>query len=450
MDKGLMEDEIDLREYIRALLRNWKLIITLTGLATALAVIISLLTPPTYQATALMSVAQPRYALRLDGADAEASPLPTKAYPDLALSDDVVGEVMNQMKSALPPEVDTLSKFRRQLSATLAADPSLLRLTVRDGDPGRAAAIVNTWAQVFVARAGLLYGQDAANLANYEARLAAAKTSLDAAQQALMNFQAVNRAEIISTTLASKQSVLGDYLDRRYQLELLKLDAQDLLNRLVKSDPNAVVGLTDDLAFLSLSERAIGLDGERTPFQVQIGPGESLSGRTVAEQITLVNTMLEAFGARTDDIEAQVIALEPEILQLQGELAEARSQEDELTRAHDLATQQYLALSNKMEEARIAVQESANVVQIASEAAAPTSPVGPRKMLFTALGGALGLLIGMFTAFALEWWAAEASAMRGGQPSSLSAPNAGRDRPQVLSEEKLAAISQPGSSGQGT
>lgn len=39
-----------------------------------------------------------------------------------------------------------------------------------------------------------------------------------------------------------------------------------------------------------------------------------------------------------------------------------------------------------------------------SHAAAPERPVSPRKMLNTAVAGALGLMLGVFGAFAIEWW----------------------------------------------
>jgi len=63
-----------------------------------------------------------------------------------------------------------------------------------------------------------------------------------------------------------------------------------------------------------------------------------------------------------------------------------------------------MTLAHKVEEARIAVEDATGDVRLVSQAAAPERPVGPRKMLNTAVAGALGLMIGVFGAFALEWW----------------------------------------------
>lgn len=406
-----MEDEIDLREYVRVLLQRWKLILGLTVVGATIAAVVSLVLPPTYESTALVSVAQGRYTLRLDDATQGALPLPLKAYPDLALSDEVVADVFNQVKNSLPSSVNTLSKFRRFLKATPAADPSLLRLTVRAEDPALTAQIANTWAKTLTASAGRLYGQDAANLAIYQEQVAIAKTDLGTAESALRTFQATNQTTVISATLLSKQTILADNLSRTYDFDLLRQDAQDLVTRLTKLDPQTPSTLADDLAVLSLTERALSThsnENQSSPFLLQIGSGQSFSGRSVSEQIAVINELLHTLQARTQDFQTQIDELGPVILELQGKLAEAQTQEVQLKRARDLAEAQYKALASKVEEAKIAVQESANVVQTASEAAVPTARVSPKGALNTALGGALGWLLSTLAVFLWEWWRGEA------------------------------------------
>lgn len=424
MNKGLMEDEIDLREYVRVLLQHWKLIVTLTVLAAVLAGGVSFLMPPTYEATALVSVTQPSYSLRLEGVS-QGALLPLKAYPDLALSDDVVADVFGQIKATLPPQIDTLFEFKERLKATAAADPTLLRLAVRDADPIRAAQIANLWAGTLAERAGRLYAQDAANLATYQEQLTATKNNLDEAEQTLAAFQASNAVAILTAQVNSQQAILTDYLNRAHQFELLVQDAQDLRARLTKLDPNAPSSFTDDVVMLMLSAQAFGgqmtsiqsqvpvsqspsqpsqLSPPSVLLQVQIDSDQSLSGKTVAQQAALMDDLLNTLRARAETARAEATALEPIILDLQGQLAEAQRQEAELTRARDLAESQYRALANKVEEAKIAVQESANVVQVASEATVPTERVSPRRGLNVLLGGSLGLMTGVLMVSLWIWW----------------------------------------------
>jgi len=96
--------------------------------------------------------------------------------------------------------------------------------------------------------------------------------------------------------------------------------------------------------------------------------------------------------------------LEPQILALQQQLQESQAEEDRLTRARDVARETYLTLARKVEEVRIAAEDTSGEVRLASHAAVPRKPVGPRKMLNTAVAGALGLMLGVFGAFAVEWW----------------------------------------------
>jgi chromosome segregation ATPase len=281
-----------------------------------------------------------------------------------------------------------------------------------------------------------LYGQDAANLLTYETQLTTTKSALDDAEQALATFQANNQVAILTAQLNSQQAILTDYLNRVHQFGLLVQDAQDLRARLAKLDASAPSSFTDDLITLMLSAQTFGgqmaslqsqpslsqpsLPSQSSlPLQVQISSGQSLSGKSVAEQAAVVDDLLDTLRARAEDAKTQTAALEPKILDLQGKLAEAQKQQAELTRARDLAQTQYLTLASKVEEAKIAAQESANVVQVASEATTPTEKVSPKLALMTAVGGSLGFLLSLLLVFGREWW-------RGGsrtpQPASLVNP----------------------------
>jgi uncharacterized protein involved in exopolysaccharide biosynthesis len=406
-----MDDEIDLREYLRPLVAHWMLILGLGVLAAVVAAVINLSVPPTYQAESLVSVAPASYSLRLAGA-ATALPVPLKAYPDFALSSDVLNAVFVQFGGKLPRGVDTLSKFQRIVAAVPASDPTLLRLTVRDGNPAQAAEIANAWAAVFTARAGELFAQDQANVRDYDQQLGQSKIAMKAADDALAAFQAGNQVNILKAQLASQQAVLVDYLNRDHQMALLMGDTQDLLGRLAKLSPGAPSNLAEDLALLSIMTRVYGgqmVDtGQPAPnqpgLQIQVGTGKPLVGPTVADQQALAADLLSTLKARHDSIQSQVQAIEPNILALQGQQAQAQVMEDQLTRARDLAASQYLALAPKVEEAKIALGESANVVQVASRADVPTEAIGTHTLTIAVVAGAVGLLMGAAIVLFVDYW----------------------------------------------
>src|SRR5258707_11192130 len=112
---GELDNDLDLRQYIKSLLRHWRLILLLTLVGGLAAAIVSLIQPNIYEAIALVSVSAPRSTLRLQDVNQDQT-VPVRAYPELALSGDVVAPIFEKVKSLLPPKVNTLDKFKDQLS----------------------------------------------------------------------------------------------------------------------------------------------------------------------------------------------------------------------------------------------------------------------------------------------------------------------------------------------
>ena len=61
-------------------------------------------------------------------------------------------------------------------------------------------------------------------------------------------------------------------------------------------------------------------------------------------------------------------------------------------------------LAQMVEETRIAAQETSGRVRLASSAAVPERPVNKRCLVYTAIGLALGLMVGVIGAFVLEYF----------------------------------------------
>jgi len=86
-----MEEEIDLRAYVLVLLKYWKWILGTTAAAAVVALVVSFLLPPTYEATALVVIKQPQYVMQFDPRFETLTQQPAyKAYPDLAKGDEVL------------------------------------------------------------------------------------------------------------------------------------------------------------------------------------------------------------------------------------------------------------------------------------------------------------------------------------------------------------------------
>ena len=60
-------------------------------------------------------------------------------------------------------------------------------------------------------------------------------------------------------------------------------------------------------------------------------------------------------------------------------------------------------------EAEVAVQVPGSEVRLATRALRPVRPMARGRLMSTAIAGMLGLMLGVFGAFALEWWRQEPS-----------------------------------------
>ncbi len=94
--------------------------------------------------------------------------------------------------------------------------------------------------------------------------------------------------------------------------------------------------------------------------------------------------------------------LQEELRSLQAELEKEQAARQELTRARDLAWETYTTLARKEAELSIAARTGGTEVRFATPAVAPQNPVSPRKKLNVAIAGAVGLMLGVFSAFTLN------------------------------------------------
>jgi uncharacterized protein involved in exopolysaccharide biosynthesis len=401
-----MEDEIDLRHYLDVLIRRWPWVIGLTVVSALTAGLISFFVlEPTYEATAMVLVTNPRYQLRFDPRLETLSEIETnsKVYPSLATSDDLLQQVLETLKPLLPENMHTLQALQGLINASAGADPSLLQLKATSSDPERAAQVANAWAEQYVNYVNELYGRRAEDVVFFTEQLEVARSALEAAEQALVDFEARSQQSVLQARLDAKQTALTDYLNAQHELALVIGDAQVLRQQLEGQPLSAPASLGDDLAALLLEIQGLSRDTE-LPLQLQVAGGGSLSNKTVGEQLDLLTELITALEGRLVEIETQVEAISAEILPLQEALQQAVIEKERLVRAQSVAQSTFTTLANKVEEARIAAQDETGEVRLASRASVPKAPVGPRKLMNIVVAGFLGFSAAVFLAFFVEFW----------------------------------------------
>jgi uncharacterized protein involved in exopolysaccharide biosynthesis len=403
----MMEDEIDLRAYIEVLLRHWAWIVGLAVGSALVAFLVSSFLPATYEASSVVLVTEPRYQIQFDPRFGTEERTPAyDAFPTLAESDGILQAVVQAYEpppgSGLEPwRLATLSEITE---ATSGGDPSLVLLSIESTSPKVAADLANTWADVLVERGNAIYGGSAKDVTFFEGQLAQAERALDQAESALIEFQARDGGSIIRAQLASLNQTQADYLADQRAAAYISQDIQGLRAQLADQSSSGSASLGDSLTALLLQIKAFDA---QTPIQLQIDSDSDLSEGTREEQIAFLNRLAATLEAKSAEIDARLAKLEPEILGLQRKLQEINTESARLTRARDLASETYLTLARKLEEARITAQEENGTLQVGSYAATPVHPIGPRRLMNTAVAGILGLMLGVVAAFGIEFWRSE-------------------------------------------
>jgi uncharacterized protein involved in exopolysaccharide biosynthesis len=240
-------------------------------------------------------------------------------------------------------------------------------------------------------------------VAFFGAQLEEARAALTAAEEALIAFQARNQTNILNAQLSSVREQQSSYLAEQRGIVRIVQDIESLRVHLEEQPAARTVSLADDLTALALQLKAFNAQSS-LPLEFQVTGTTSLSDKTVAEQITFLDELVENLEAKSAALDERLAALAPEILRLQGAIKAVDFEGDRLSRDLQVTRETYMTLASKVEEVRITAQDEAGEVQWISRAAVPPFPVSPRKRMNTLIGGFVGLGLGVFMAFFVEYW----------------------------------------------
>jgi uncharacterized protein involved in exopolysaccharide biosynthesis len=388
-----MEEELNLWEYLAAIVRRWPLVVAGVVLALLAAILLWALQPAHYRATTSLLVTAPRYEWRFD----------SDILPIVDTRRDWQGEVMALVKTRdvlagalaqvpLPPgqEVEP-SELAAQVE-TKAGPAGMFYLTVTWTDPERARQLANALAKEVVARARLLYGGDE-ELTLFEASMKAAEARLGEAEAALQAFQGQTGQELLRKGF---EGLVGYSTDER---EL------DFLSDQLAAHRTALANL--DL-LIEESRRILAEGGSPAAFPWQLAQTPVLAARELVTRtlplrdpqaiLRLLEEEREAVGAVTQKLEEQVLARQ--------NLQAARATEyNRLVRERDLAAEAYSTLARKVEELRARQIAEAGNVQVVQEAA-QAQKVRMSLSVALGLGVVVGLLVGVVGALVAERLAA--------------------------------------------
>jgi len=465
-----MEYEVDLRKYIRVLVRFWYWVVGLAAVAALVTFLAGVLLPKMYQAKAILIVQRVRTqasfisAIRTQEEDwTRRADLETYLESLTALVDSaaVANQAAEQLASEFGEAAPTASTLKEMI--TVKNDSGLIAVTARTGSPEWAARAANAWAKQAAIHVNAAYGQpiEEDQLVVIRERLDVAEADYLESQSLLEAFLAESRIpelsaeiEVYRGLLAQDQqtlinassaaqrlstdaaeSTLSSQYDALLSARRVLQDAQTLQLEIAQPASTDGTEWARALTFIALQGRAFG--GEQN--QVQVVLGEDAPEVTPQD----VSRLIVSLEAEIADLEAAIqqseslvldsldkpqpaeisldqhlLTLTQEVMALEAELESEQADLRELTRARDLAWETYEAIARKVAETEFSTQVSGSDVRVASVAQVPSNPVSSNQLLNMGVAAALGFAIGVVGLLGMTYWREELAGTFAGETTS--------------------------------
>lgn len=407
------EDEIDLREYAAVLRRRWLMVLGIPAVAVVVAALLSFFVlPPEYEATAGVVVLKARTEVEFApnirtelGQDVDIQSR-REALQTLVTSRSLAAQVIEQLGDRLPADQRRVDDLLDSVSSTLNGD--LLTIKVTHEDPALVAEIANAWVDTYTTYVNPLFSDVAQRPETLAPQVQNAEQNYQTAEQALVQFLADNQIQRLQREVGDLQRRIDkQYADLR-DLDNLIDDVHVLQAQFEQGVASSMpTTLGNSLATVFLRARAFTAQSRaELDTQLQLDPAAwAANPQDAAAWQQEVDALLTILEARREEL-AQTVQSEDweqQLLSLQSELERERARQKELTEARDLAWDTFTSLRRKYTEVKVATEAPDLQVSTAMHAGVPEEPVGPRKALNVALAGALGLMVGVFGAFFLEF-----------------------------------------------
>ncbi len=371
-----------------------------------------------------------------DGAQGASNSLTTQA--ELINSIPVAQETIATLNLSQKPE-----SFLKPLKVTNVKATDILQVSYTDTDPAKAAKIINTVMSIYI-KSDINVQRSEAKAARefVEKQLPIIEVTVRQAEQDLRKFKEQNKVLDLAGEATSTAAILDNLTQQiseaqsKYAAETSRVQG---LQQLFGNDLNATVAAASvgesptTQKFLSnLQEIQEKLANERTRFQEGHPVIEDLKSKEAnlkallqqqlkqtlliqqpipdrvvplgSVQQSLITDFARASAERAS-LEQQIYALanvQAAYKQRINTLPKLEQQQRELERRLKTAQSTYEILSPKLQEIRIQENQTGGNARIVTPASIPERPIAPKKAQNLAIGGLLGILLGIGVALALE------------------------------------------------
>ena len=437
------DSRFDINEIWRIVAKWWWLI---TGIAIACllaAIVISLMITPEYRAQATIEVnpegvqvvgkemgeVQPNQMNNREFLNTQVGLLKSRSLAERVARSTNVANDPNMFDQDLPRQAREAAAARMvqsSVTVTPPRDSSLIPIAVESANPELAAKLANAYATNFI-QSNMERRYEATSYARnfLQQRIAAVKTRLEQSERQLVAYAKAQgiltlavdtggtgsvrqEQSIDAATLIQTNNALAEAKSDRIAAEQRFRQGAGAQSRAAAISDPTVQALGQQRAALEAQyQQKLALYKPEFPEMVQLRSQIVSLDKEIARQRS--NVSGSASGTLQADYQAALArenALQAKVNEGKAGLMALRERSIQYTilqREVDTNRSLYDALLQRFKEVGVAGGVGANVVSVVDAAETPTGPFKPNLPLNIAIGLFVGLLLGLGTAFTIEW-----------------------------------------------
>ncbi len=358
MENQTYIDELDFKSALKIIIKRKVLILIISLMSVIILATPALFEPKIYLATASITIT------------------PQNITHKIRLKSNLILTRIIQKLNLRNPSGKELSadELSEKLTTKNAGAENLTYLEVTADNPEKAKEIANTWVQEYLKYIQELNSQHI-NLVQDTAskQLEIARKNLQQAEENALNFRKTHKLVLMQTELLTKEKALDQI---KKKLDQIEFD--------VKLKEITVTELKNQIA----------TKNKQTPLYQDLE-------KRIVDNTTEINT----FPIKTDYLKKMIQTMTEETLELDNELLQKEYELKILTHEVDIRQNEYRTLSERVNRERDDLAFLLGDVKILSTAISPTHSVNHGKLKkILSWASILGLILGIFIAFCIEFW----------------------------------------------
>jgi capsular polysaccharide biosynthesis protein len=418
--KEIHEEEIDLREYINVLLKRKGIIILIFLIAIIAAAMVSyFIIEPVYQANTVITVSKPKIGNSI------VSEPSLEDYKNLITDNALEEELIQKLNLNKPPFELTPYDLEQMLTIELPKNTNLIKMNLQASNQKLAKDIINTWATLFVEKNKKLYFDEVKKAKiSVEDRLKHAEQDFFEIEEKVIKFSEtinVELVELIEDEVMYKIENILSYevmhkIENILGYKLRLVDIQLSLEKEKARKEQIITAINEQEKILKLNKSIVDnqffqqLISNITDDNLEIANLTYVSEEinpiyyNLAQQLISTNISINSLIVEENQLTQNIVDFNASLEELKKELTEKKLILSQLNREYSAKEKLYNNLYKQAEEIWLTETTEEDLLKISSLAYEPRAPIKPNKKLNILIAGVLGLFVGIFVAFFLEFW----------------------------------------------